>query len=158
MRNKSLGGDTLPWYIIMIKFRRSNTFAMITSLSKHGLQCRRFILLLQAKAISLSYRSSTGRGKPQIWMRLNLIFLKKDIYINSSLDSVSKVGSSSKSTENKNIPSRDHLLKDHGNDPNQHNNNQILSNGKVYLPLSLWKVNENRDNNMITIPEYKENN
>ena len=47
----------------------------------------RFILLLQTKkVISMNYDSSTSSWKPWRWVRLDLIFPMRDIYINSNLN------------------------------------------------------------------------
>ena len=48
---------------------------------------RRFILLLQRKkVISMNYGSTRSSWKPWWWVRLDLIFPKRDIYINSNLN------------------------------------------------------------------------
>ena len=55
------------------------------------------------KVISMSYGSSTSSWKPWRWMRLDLIFSMRDIYINSNLNPLTKFTSSSRSTEFKDI-------------------------------------------------------
>ena len=80
-----------------------NPFAVITSLSE--LYSRfRFILLVQMKkVISINYGSSTSCWKPWAWVRLDLILLMKDIYIDSNLNPLTKFTSSIRSTELKEI-------------------------------------------------------
>ena len=77
---------------------------MIISLSELYFRFRRFILLVQTKkVISMNYGSSTSSWKPWRWMRLDLIFSMRDIYINSNLNPLIKFTSSSRSTEFKDI-------------------------------------------------------
>ena len=79
-------------------------FATITSLSELYFRSRRFIILIQMKkVISMSYGSSTSSWKPWRWVRLDLIFSMRDIYINSNLNPLTKFTSSSRSTEFKDI-------------------------------------------------------
>ena len=55
---------------------------MIASISELHFWCRRFIMLIQMKGmISMSYGSSTISWKWWRWMRHDLIFLMRDIYI-----------------------------------------------------------------------------
>ena len=76
---------------------------MITSLSELNFRIR-FILLAQTeKVISMNYGSSTRSWKPWRWMRLDLIFSMRDIYINSNLNPLKKFTSSSRSTKLKDI-------------------------------------------------------
>ena len=77
---------------------------MITSLSEIYFRSRRFILLVQTKkVISMNYGSSTRSWKPWRWVRLNLILLMRDIYINSNLNPLTKFTISRRSTELKDI-------------------------------------------------------
>ena len=78
-------------------------FAMITSLSELCLSFRRFILLVQMKkVISMNYGSSASSWKLWRWVRLDLIFTIRDIYINFNLTLFTKF-TSSRSTEFKDI-------------------------------------------------------
>ena len=59
-----------------------NPFATITSLPELYFRFRRFILLVQTKkVISMNYGSCTSSWKPWRWVRLDLIFTMRDIYI-----------------------------------------------------------------------------
>ena len=81
-----------------------NPFATITSLSELYFRIRRFFSLVQTKkVISMNYGSSTSSWKPWRWMRLDLIFSMRDIYINSNPNPLTKFTSSSRSTELKDI-------------------------------------------------------
>ena len=71
-------------------------------LSELYFRIRRFVLLVQMK-ISMSYGSSKSCWKPWRWKRFDLIYLMRDIYINSSLNPLTKFTSSSRSTEFKDI-------------------------------------------------------
>ena len=65
---------------------------------------RRFILLVQTKkVISMNYGSSTSCWKLWRWVRFHLILTMRDIYINSNLNPLKKLTSSSRSTEFKDI-------------------------------------------------------
>ena len=67
-------------------FKASRTFLQ-QLLACLNSRIRRFALLLQTKKVSsMNYGSSTSSGKPWWWMRLNLIFPMRDIYINSNLN------------------------------------------------------------------------
>ena len=62
------------------------------------------ILLVQTKTpISLSYGSNTSSWKPWRWVKPDLIFTIKDIYINFNLNPLTKFTISSRSTEFKDI-------------------------------------------------------
>ena len=77
---------------------------LITRLSELHFRCRRFILLIKTKeVVSLSYGSRTSSWKPRRWVRLNLIFTMRDIYISFNLDLFPKFSSSHRSTEFKDI-------------------------------------------------------
>ena len=92
------------WFISICKFGCfKKTFAKITSLSELYFGIRRFILLVPTKkVISMNY-GSTSCGKPWRWVRLDLIFSIRDIYINSNLNPLTKFMSSSRSMELKGI-------------------------------------------------------
>ena len=65
---------------------------------------RRFILLVQTKkVISMNCGRNTRNWKPRRWIRLDLIFSMRDIYINSNLNPLTKFTSSSRSTKFKDI-------------------------------------------------------
>ena len=65
---------------------------------------RRFILLLQTKkVVSINYGSITNSWKPLKWVWLDVIFTLRDIYINSNLNTLTKVTSSRRSTEFKEV-------------------------------------------------------
>ena len=105
MRAKFLGSDGLLCFISKCKFGSfKNPFATITSLSELYFRFRRFILFVQTKkVISMNYGSSASSWKPWRWVRLDLILLMRDIYINSNLDPLTKFTSSSRGTEFKDI-------------------------------------------------------
>ena len=105
MRAKFLGSDVLLCFISICKFGSfKNPFATITSLSELYFRFRRFILFVQTKkVISMNYGSSASSWKPWRWVRLDLILLMRDIYINSNVDPLTKFTSSSRGTEFKDI-------------------------------------------------------
>ena len=153
-----MGSDGLFCFISICKFGSlKNPFATITILSELYFRSRRFILLVQTKkVISMSYVSSTSSWKPVRWVRLDLIFSIRDIYISSNLDPLSKFTSSSRSTKFKYI-----LL---------WNISQMITKTiaissrlaisyamKRGIPLWIWwKVKGNWDNNMIRISQWRE--
>ena len=80
-----------------------SSFALITSLSELYFGIGRFILLVQTKkVISMTYDSSTSSWKGWRWLRLDLILTMRVIY-NSNLNPLTKLTSSSRSTEFKDI-------------------------------------------------------
>ena len=101
MRAKFLGSNGLFCFISICKFGSfKNPFATITSLFELYFRIRRFILLVQTKkVISMNYGSSTISWKPWRWVRLDLIFSMKNLYINCNLNPLTKFTS----TEFKNI-------------------------------------------------------
>ena len=82
-------------------------------------------------------------------MRLDLVFMIRDIYINSNFNPLTKFHSNSRGTEFKDIPPMEHLSNDHEDYPNQHKNNHKLCNEAVHLVLSLtegqWKLRQQHD-------------
>ena len=79
-------------------------FCNITGLSELYFRIRRFILFKQTKkVIPMNYGRSTSSWKPWIWVRLDPIFSRRDIYINSNLNPLTKFTSSSRSTKFKDI-------------------------------------------------------
>ena len=108
---------------------------------------RRFFSLVQMKkVISMNYGSSTSSWKPWRWVRLNLIFSMRDIYINYNLNQLTKFTRSCRSTKlkdilpwniyqviTKTIPVSTRIV--------------ISYMMKWGIPLWIWwKVNGNRDN------------
>ena len=145
-------------FISICKFGSfKNPSATITSLSELCFSIRRFILLIETKkVISMNYASSTSSWKPWRWIRLDLIFSMRHIYINSNQNLLTKLTSNSRSTELK------HIL--------QWNISQMIMKT---IPISRrivisyvmkqgillwiwWKVNGNRDDNMIRISQWRE--
>ena len=134
-----------------------NTFAMINSLSELYFRIRRFFPLLQMKkVISMNNSSSTRSWKPWRWMRLDLMFSMRDIYINSNLKPLTKLTSSSRSTWFKDI---------HPWNICQMTTKTIPISTRIVIsyvmkwgiPLWIrWKVNGNWDSNMIRISQWRE--
>ena len=104
-RAKFLGSDGLFCFIKICKFGSfKNPFAMIASLSELYFSFRKFILLVQIKkVISMNYGSCRSSWKPWRWVSLDLILTKRDIYINSNLNPLTKFTSSSRSNKFKDI-------------------------------------------------------
>ena len=157
-RAKFLGSDGLFCFISICKFGSfKNPFATITSLSELYLRIRRFFSLVQTKkVISMNYGSSTRSWKPWRWMRLDLIFSMRDIYINSNLNPLTKFTSSSRSTEFKDI-----LLWN----ISQMITKTVLISTRIVISNTIkrgfrlwiwWKVNGNWDNSMIRISQWRE--
>ena len=68
--------------------------------SKLYLTFKRFIMLIQTKkVIYMNYGCSISTCKPWRWVRLDLIFTMRDMYINSNLSPLTKSTSNSRSTE-----------------------------------------------------------
>ena len=105
LRATFLGSKGLFCFISICKFASfKNPFATITNLPELYFRFRRFILLIQMKkVISMNYGSSTSSWKPWRWVRLDLMFSKWKIYINSNLNPLTKFTRSSRSTEFKDI-------------------------------------------------------
>ena len=98
LRAKFLRSGGLFRFISICKFGSiNNTPAKITSLPELYFRFRRFIFLIQIKKVILmNYGSSTSCWKPWRWVRLDIILLMKDIYINSNMNPLTKFTSSSK--------------------------------------------------------------
>ena len=62
-----------------------------------------FLLVQTKNMISISYGSSTSCWKPRGWVRFDLTFTMRNIYINSNLNPFTKFTSSSRGTEFKDI-------------------------------------------------------
>ena len=130
-------------------------FATITSLSKLYFGFRRFILLGQIKKdVSMNYGSSRSSWKSWRWVRLGLM---KNIYINSNLNRLTKLTSSRRSIEFKDILpwNISQMIKK----TISIRMRTVISNAmKRGFPLWIWsKLNENWDSNMIIISQWKEN-
>ena len=104
----------------------------------------------------MNYGSSTSSWKQWRWVRLDLIFSKRDIYINSNLNSLTKFTSRSRSSKFKDIPSW--------------SISQMISktfpiSKRIVISYAMkhgillwiwWKVNGNWDNHMIRISQWRE--
>ena len=99
-RAKFLGSDGLLYFISICKFCcLKNSFGTITSLSELYFRFWRFILLVQMKKeVSMNYGSSTSSCKPWRWVRLDLIFLMRVTYNNSTRNPLAKFSNSSRRT------------------------------------------------------------
>ena len=105
--------------------------------------------------VSMNHGSSISNWKP--WLRLDLVFMMRDIYLNSNPKSLTKLISSSRSTEFKDI----HLW----------NTSQMIKkivpislreviNYMMKLGISFWvwqKVDGNWNHSMIRIFQWREN-
>ena len=81
------------------KSRFVMAFFAFISFSEFCFRFRRFILLVKKKkVISMNYSSSTSSWKPWRWVKLDLIFIVKDICTNSNINPLTKFSSSSRST------------------------------------------------------------
>ena len=108
------------------------------------------------KLISINYYCSTSSWKWWRWMRLNVKFSMRDIYINSSMNAPTKFSSSSRSTKfkdilawsisqivTKTIPISMRIV--------------IRYAMKWGIPLCIWwEVNGNWNNNMIRTSQWRE--
>ena len=128
----------------------------VTSLPELYFRFRRFILLIQMKkVISMNYDNSTSSWKPWRLVRLDLILLIRDIYINSNLNSLKTFTSSTRSTDFKDIQPQDisqMLMK-----TIPISTRTVISYVmKQDIPLWIWqKVNGSWDNNMIRISQWR---
>ena len=106
LRGKFLGSDGFFCFIRTYRFCSFNNHfvTLFTNLFKIYLRFRIFILLIQTKkVISVNYGSNTCSWKRWRWVRLDQILLMRDIYINSNLNSLAQLISSSRSTELKDV-------------------------------------------------------
>ena len=80
-------------------------YASLATLLQRLLACLNLNLELvqMKKVISRNYGSNTSSWKPWRWVRLDLIFSMRDIYINSNPNPLTKFPSSSRSTKFKDI-------------------------------------------------------
>ena len=113
------------------------------------------LLLQMKKVISMNYDSSTSSWKPWRWVRLDLIFYMRDIYINSNLNPVTKFTSSSRSTEFKDILQWNICQMITKTMPTS--TRIVISYAmKQGIPFWVyWKVNGNLYNNMIRISQWR---
>ena len=76
----------------------------ICKITNTSFKFTRFTLLAQSKKlISMRYGCNMRSSKPWRWVKLNLTFTMRDIYISSNLNPLTKFTSSSRSTEFKDI-------------------------------------------------------
>ena len=155
---KFLGSDGLFCFSSICKFGNfKNSLATITKLSELYFRFRRFILLLKMKeAISMDYGSCTRSWKPWRWVRLDLILMIMDIYINSNLNLLTKFTSSSRSTEFRDILTWSISQMVTKTVPI---NTRIVISYVIKWGILLWiwwKINGNWDNNMIRISQWRE--
>ena len=128
----------------------------ITRLSELYFRFRRFVLLLQTKkAISMDCGSCTSSWKPWRWVRLELILTMSDIYINSNLNPLTKF-TSSRSTEFKDILpwNISQMIMETIPISTRIVISYVKKQGILFCVY--WKVNGNRDNNMIRISLWQE--
>ena len=133
-----------------------NPFTTITNLYELYFTIKRIILLVQMKkVICMNYGSSTSSWKPWRWVRLDLIFYMRDIYINSNLNPFSKFTSSSRGTEFKDILPWN---------ISQTIPKTVLISIRIVISYAIkqgiplwiwWEVNENWGNNMIRISQWR---
>ena len=91
----------------------------------------------------MNYDSNTRNWKPWRWIRLDLIFSMRDVYINPNLNPLTKFTNSSRSTELKDIPLSIGIV--------------ISYTIKLGIPLWIWwKFNGNWDNKTIRISQWRE--
>ena len=73
------------------------SLAASRNLLQLSFRIRRFVLLVQTKkVISMNYDSITSSWKSWRWVRIDLIFSMRDIYINANLNPFTKFTSSSR--------------------------------------------------------------
>ena len=102
-RAKLLGSDRRFCFISISKCSSfMSPFATIICLSEPYLRLR-FVLVVQAKVISMTYDSSISSWKPRKLMRLDLISTISDIYIHLKLGPLAEFGINSRNTELKDI-------------------------------------------------------
>ena len=154
---KFLGSDGIFCFRSICKFGSfKNHFTTVTNPSELYFRFR-FILLVQTKKmISMSYSSSTSCWKPWRWVRFNLIPMMRDIYINSSLNQLTKFTSSSRSTEFKDILPWNispMIMK-----TTPISTRIVISYAMKWSILFwvYWKVNGNWDNKLIRISQWRE--
>ena len=134
-----------------------NPFTTITSLPELYFRFRRFILLVQTKkVISMDYGNCASSWKPWRWKRPDVILSMREIYINSSLNPLTKFTSSSRSTEFKDILPWNISRMIMKTVPISMRIAMSYAMKRV-IPLWIWwKINGNWDNNMIRISQWRE--
>ena len=125
---------------------------MVTNLPELYFKFRRFILLVQTqKVISVNYSLSTSSWKPWRWVRLDLILLMRDIYINFNLNPLTKFTSSSRSTEFKDIlPGNiSQMITKTKSSPHKNSHKSCDETRHTLLSLmqSQWKLRQHHDQN-----------
>ena len=157
-RAKVLGSNRVFCFISICKFGNlKNLFATITSLLELYCRIRRSILLVQMKkVIYINYCSRTSNWKPWRWVRLHLMFSMRDIYINSNLNPLTKLTSSSRSSELKDILPWN---------VSQMITKTIPINMRLVISYAMkrgillwiwWKLNGNWENDKIGIHQWRE--
>ena len=108
------------------------------------------------KVISTSYDSSTTGWKLWRWVRLNMIFMIRDIYINSNLNPHTEFTSSSRSTKFKDICPWNFTQMIRKIIPlsNRIVISYVMRQGILFWVW--WKFNGNWDNNIIWISHWRE--
>ena len=108
------------------------------------------------KVIFLNYGSSISCWKPWRWVRLDLIFSIRDIYINFNLNPPTKFTSSRRSTKFKDIFPWN--ISEMITKTIPISKRVVISYAMNWgFPLQIWwKVNGNWDNNMIRIFQWRE--
>ena len=94
-------------YFVLIEYARlaaSRTFfAIITSLFEFYLRFKNLLYWYKQKCVFYELQQSKSSWKPCRWVRLDLIFTMRDIYINSNMNPPTKFTNSSRCTEFKTI-------------------------------------------------------
>ena len=156
MRAKFLGSNGIFCFNENLAASRTLLQRLLPVWTFH-LGIRRFFFLVQMKkVISMNDGSSTSSWKPWRWVRLDLTFSMRDIYINSDLNSLTKLTSSSRSSELKDILSWN---------ISQMITNTIPISTRIVISYAIkqgillwiwWKVNGYWYNNMIKISQWRE--
>ena len=139
--------------LVYASFTASRTFLQ-QLLACLNFRIRRFMILLQTKkVISMNYDSSRSSWKPWWWVRLDLIFPMRDIYINSNLNT--EFTKNSRSTKFKYIHPWNISQRITRNIPIS---TRIVISYAIKWDISLgiwWKVNGNWDN-MIRSSQWRQ--
>ena len=156
---KFMGSEKLFCFSSICKFGSfKNPFSMITSLSELHFRFWRFtqMFVQMKKVISMNYSSSKSCWKPWRWVTFDLILTMKYMYISFNLNPLTKFTSSSRSTEFKDILPWN---------ISQMITKTIPISTRIVISYAMkwgillwisWKVNENWDNNMIRISQWRE--
>ena len=134
-----------------------NPFPTITSLSELYFRFRRLILLVQTKkVVSMNYGSSTSSWKPWRRKSLDLIFSVRDMYIISNLKVLTKFVICSRSSEFKDIITRNisHMITKTVTITKRIVISYTMKQG---IPFGVCrKLKGNWDNNMIRISRWRQ--